>query len=351
MPSAQERLERLLAERILVLDGAMGTMFQAYRSTRPTSAASAFARSPARPEGRQRRSGRSRAPDVVEEIHRAYLDAGADIIETNTFNAHGVSQADYGLEAGSPTRSTWRPRGSPPRPRGTDGERDPGRPRFVAGSLGPTNRTLSLSPDVENPAFRAITFDELRDAYDEQVRGLVDGGVDLLLAETIFDTLNLKAALFAIEESSRSRRCGSRSSLSVTITDQSGRTLSGQTIEAFWISIAHAAAARSGSTARSGAHEMRPYLEELAAHRARATSSCYPNAGLPNAFGGYDETPEQTARAAARVRARRLAEHRRRLLRHHAGAHRGDRRGGRGACAPRPPAARRASRSSRASSR
>jgi 5-methyltetrahydrofolate--homocysteine methyltransferase len=232
-------------------------------------------------------------PDVIEEIHRAYLEAGADIIETNTFNANRVSQADYGLEdqvyemnvAGAEIAVRTAREKTATNPR---------RPRLVAGSIGPTNRTLSISPRMENPAFRSIDFDRLRDAYAEQVRGLVDGGVDLLLAETSFDTANLKAAIFAIEEVFAEKRVRLPIWLSGTIVDRSGRTLSGQTIEAFWTSIAQAKPLIVGLNCSLGATEMRPFLEDLA-HVATSYVGCYPNAGLPNAFGGYDETPDHTA--------------------------------------------------------
>ncbi len=232
-------------------------------------------------------------PDVVEACHRAYFEAGADIVETNTFSGTRISAADYAMEphvyeinraaaeiAVRAARDFTR--------------RTPGKPRFVAGSMGPTNRTASLSPDVENPAFRAVTFHELVEAYREEARGLLDGGVDLLMPETTFDTLNLKAALFAIETEFEAR--GSRVPViaSLTITDRSGRTLSGQTLEAAWISISHARLLGVGLNCALGAEEMRPYLEELQ-RIAPHFIACYPNAGLPNAFGGYDETPEQMA--------------------------------------------------------
>src|SRR5438105_146049 len=232
-------------------------------------------------------------PDVVEEIHRAYLDAGADVIETNTFNANRVSQSDYGLEDRAHDINVAAARLAVRLARDYT-ERDSRKPRFVAGSIGPTNRTLSISPKVENPAFRSITFDELRDVYAEQVRGLLDGGVDLLLPETSFDTANLKAAIFAIEEVFEERGIRVPVWLSGTIVDRSGRTLSGQTIEAFWVSVSHAKPLIVGLNCSLGATEMRPFLEELAGV-ATSYVSCYPNAGLPNAFGGYDESPEATA--------------------------------------------------------
>ncbi|MET0151031.1 MAG: methionine synthase [Candidatus Binatia bacterium] len=292
MPSAQERLERLLAERILVFDGAWGTMFQDHSLTEADYRGEAFRDHPRDLRGDHDVLVLTR-PDVVEGIHRAYLDAGADVIETNSFNATCVSQADYGLEDRVYELNVAAARIATAVAR-EYGERDPGRPRFVAGSIGPTNRTLSISPKVENPAFRSISFDELKDAYAEQIRGLVDGGVDLLLAETSFDTANLKAAIFAIEEVFEERRMRLPVWLSGTIVDRSGRTLSGQTIDAFWVSIAHAKPLIVGLNWSLGAHELRPFLEELAGI-ATCYVSCYPNAGLPNAFGGYDETPEHTS--------------------------------------------------------
>jgi 5-methyltetrahydrofolate--homocysteine methyltransferase len=290
--SARERLERLLAERIVVFDGAWGTMFQGHALTEDDYRGEAFRDHPRDLRGDHDVLVLTR-PDVVESVHRAYLDAGADVIETNTFTATRISQADYGLEDRAYELNVAAARIAAAVAR-EYGERDPGRPRFVAGSLGPTNRTLSISPKVENPGFRAISFDELKDAYAEQVRGLVDGGVDLLLAETSFDTANLKAAVFAIEEVFEEKRVRLPLWLSGTIVDRSGRTLSGQTIEAFWVSIAHARPLIVGLNCSLGAHEMRPFLEELAG-LATCHVSCYPNAGLPNAFGGYDETPEHTS--------------------------------------------------------
>ncbi|HEY2830529.1 MAG TPA: homocysteine S-methyltransferase family protein, partial [Thermoanaerobaculia bacterium] len=235
-------------------------------------------------------------PDVISGIHHAYLEAGADIIETNTFNSTSVAQADYGLEPlvyelnktaselARTAAAAWT-------------AKTPDKPRFVAGSIGPTNRTLSISPDVNNPAFRAISFDELKDAYKDQIRGMIDGGCDLLLLETIFDTLGAKAGLVAIDEvyEERGTKHAERLPLmiSVTITDRSGRTLSGQTIDAFWVTVAHAQPFSVGINCALGARDMRPYLAELA-RIASCYVSCYPNAGLPNAFGEYDEQAQQT---------------------------------------------------------
>jgi 5-methyltetrahydrofolate--homocysteine methyltransferase len=237
-------------------------------------------------------------PDVISAIHDAYLASGADIIETNSFNATAVSQADYGLQAVAYELNLEAARLAR---RAADDwtTRTPGKPRFVAGSMGPTNKTLSISPDVDNPGFRAITFDELCAAYADQVRGLLDGGCDLLLLETIFDTLNAKAALVAIDQvhGERETPAPDRAPLmiSVTVSDRSGRTLSGQTIDAFWVSVAHAKPFSVGLNCALGAREIRPHLVELA-RVADCRISCYPNAGLPNAFGEYDERPDETAR-------------------------------------------------------
>ena len=233
-------------------------------------------------------------PAIIEEIHRQYLDAGADIIETNTFNAQRVSLADYHMEdlafeinvaaAAIAKRAA------------TDyTARNPQKPRFVAGAIGPMNKTLSLSPDVNNPGFRAVSFDEVASAYYEQVKGLVEGGVDLLLIETIFDTLNAKAAIFAIKKYFRDT-CQPELPISVsgTITDASGRTLSGQTLEAFYVSVMHARPLSIGLNCALGAQEMRAHIEELS-QISSCFISAYPNAGLPNAMGEYDEQPEQTA--------------------------------------------------------
>ena len=237
-------------------------------------------------------------PGVIEAIHDQYLEAGSDIIETNTFNSNAVSQADYGLESFSYELNLA---GARLARKAADEwtARTPDRPRFVAGSMGPTNRTLSISPDVNNPAFRNITFDALRDAYKDQVRGLLDGGCDLLLLETIFDTLNAKAGIVAVQEVFEERGLGDSGPplmISVTVTDRSGRTLSGQTIEAFWTSVEHARPFSVGINCALGARDMRPYLAELAS-LATCHVSCYPNAGLPNAFGQYDEHPADTAGA------------------------------------------------------
>ena len=287
----QQILDRLLAERILLLDGAMGTMIQRCRLDERDFRGTRFAQ-----HGHDLKGNNDllvlTQPDVIREIHRQYLEAGADIIETNTFNSNAISQSDYGLEAVTYELNF---EGAKLARAAVDDfvAAHPASPRFVAGSLGPTNRTLSISPDVGNPAFRAVTFDELKAAYTDQVRGLLDGGVDLLLVETIFDTLNAKAAMLAIDEIQRARGVRVPLMISVTITDRSGRTLSGQTLEAFYISIEHARPWSVGINCALGARDMRPYLADLA-RQADCWVSAYPNAGLPNAFGQYDEQAAET---------------------------------------------------------
>ena len=285
-------LERLAARRILVLDGAMGTMIQGYTLSERDFRGERLQDHPRDLKGNNDLLTLTR-PDVIAAIHQAYLDAGADILETNTFNSTSISQADYGTEhlVYELNREGARLAKSLAR-RAT--EAAPDRPRFVAGVLGPTNRTASLSPKVEDPGFRNVSFDELAVAYGEAVRGLLDGGADLLMVETIFDTLNCKAALFAIDE--EAERSGRRVPLmiSATITDQSGRTLSGQTPEAFWNSVRHAKPFSVGFNCALGAEQLRPYVQELA-QLADCHVSAHPNAGLPNAFGGYDETPAHMA--------------------------------------------------------
>ncbi|HEX9102244.1 MAG TPA: homocysteine S-methyltransferase family protein, partial [Polyangia bacterium] len=284
-------LRALLKERVLVLDGAMGTQIQARKLGEADFRGDRFRDHPRELKGNSDLLALTR-PDVIRDIHDAYLAAGADVIETNTFTATSIAQADYGLESAVYDINVAAARIA--RAAADDSKRQTGRPRFVAGAIGPTNRTLSISPEVNDPSFRAVTFDQVRAAYAEQVRGLLDGGVDLLLAETVFDTLNLKACLFAIDEVFAERKARVPVMLSVTITDKSGRTLSGQTIDAWWVSVAHARPFAVGINCALGAAEMRPYLAELAAI-ADCYVSCYPNAGLPNAFGEYDETPEMTA--------------------------------------------------------
>jgi len=294
MNARLDRLHALLRERILILDGAMGTMIQSYRLAEEDYRGARFRDFAHDLKGNNDLLTLTQ-PRVIREIHAAYLDAGADVLETNTFNSTAIAQADYHLqglvyelnyEAARLARSVADEYEA----------KDPARPRFVAGAMGPTNRTASISPDVNDPGFRNVTFDELATAYREAAQALIDGGVDLLLLETIFDTLNAKAAIFAIEEIFEARGTRLPVMISGTITDASGRTLSGQTPEAFWNSVRHARPFSIGLNCALGAKLMRPYIEEIA--QVADTYVCaYPNAGLPNPLAptGYDETPEQTA--------------------------------------------------------
>jgi len=290
-PDPASRLRPILGQRILVLDGAMGTMIQRYKLTEADFRGARFANHPRDLKGDSDVLVLTR-PDVIAAIHHEYLAAGADIIETNTFGGTRIAQADYGLEHAVYDINVEGARLA----RAAADEwtaKTPGQPRFVAGAMGPTNRTLSISPDVNDPAFRAATFDGMREAFEEQVRGLVDGGSDLILLETIFDTLVAKAAIVAIENVFEQTGVRLPLMISVTITDRSGRTLSGQTIDAFYVSIRHAKPFSVGINCALGARDMRPYLAELA-RLAECYVSAYPNAGLPNAFGEYDEKPEET---------------------------------------------------------
>jgi len=290
--SAEKALRALLAERIVVIDGAMGTMIQSHRLDEAGFRGERFARHPADLKGNNDLLSITR-PDIVEEIHREYLEAGADIIETNTFNANAISMADYAMQ---PHVAEINREAARAGRRAADAflRSHPGRSAFVAGAMGPTNRTLSLATDVHRPGHREKTFRQFVDAYAEQAAALIEGGVDLLLVETVFDTLVAKAALFAIESvfDGGARRVPIM--VSGTITDRSGRTLSGQLIEAFWNSLSHANLLSIGLNCALGAKEMRPYVEELSAI-APLSISAYPNAGLPNAFGGFDETPARMA--------------------------------------------------------
>ena len=286
------RLEALLDERILIMDGAMGTMIQRHGLDEADFRGDRFAGHGQDLKGNNDLLALTR-PDVIGGIHHAYLEAGSDIVETNTFSSTAIAQSDYGLEGLARELNVEAARLA--RAAADDWtRRTPDRPRFVAGAIGPTNRTLSISPDVNDPGLRASTFDAMRDAYAEQARGLLDGGCDLLLVETIFDTLNAKAALVAVQDVFDERGAAVPLMISVTVTDRSGRTLSGQTIDAFYVSIRHAKPLSVGINCALGARDMRPYLAELAAI-AECRVSCYPNAGLPNAFGEYDETPDETA--------------------------------------------------------
>ena len=291
-PAPRVLLEQVAARRILVLDGAMGTMIQRHRLDEADFRGDRFRSHPRDLKGNNDLLSLTR-PDIIESIHHQYLEAGADLIETNTFSATAVSQADYGLE---PLAFEINVAGARLARRAADAwtARTPEKPRFVAGAMGPTNKTLSLSPDVSNPAFRAVTFDDLRRAYAVQARGLVDSGCDVLLIETIFDTLNAKAAIVAVQEVLDEVGVDIPLLLSVTVVDRSGRTLAGQTLDAFWVSVAHSRPFSVGINCSLGAREMRPFISELA-RSVPTRVSCYPNAGLPNAFGQYEEAPEETA--------------------------------------------------------
>ncbi|MDB5115589.1 MAG: hypothetical protein JWQ79_1081, partial [Mucilaginibacter sp.] len=285
-------IKKELQKRILIIDGAMGTMIQRYQLTEQDFRGERFKDHPSDLQGNNDLLNLTR-PDVIKAIHAEYLDAGADIIETNTFSTQVISLADYHLEELAYELSYEGARLA----REVADEyniKTPDKPRFVAGAVGPTNRTASLSPDVNDPGYRAVTFDDLANAYYDQVRGLVDGGSDVLLVETIFDTLNAKAALFAINRYADESGKHLPVMISGTITDASGRTLSGQTVEAFWNSIRHANLLSVGLNCALGAKEMRPHLEELS-QKADVFISAYPNAGLPNEFGQYDETAHETA--------------------------------------------------------
>lgn len=277
-------IKQILKDRILVIDGAMGTMIQQHRLGEADYRGKRFADWGSDLKGNNDLLVLTR-PEIIKDIHLQYLQAGADIIETNTFNAQKISLADYKMEALAYEMNVEAAKIA------KKAVKESSKLAWVAGALGPTNKTLSLSPDVNNPGFRAVTFDEVVEAYAEQVRGLIDGGADLLLVETIFDTLNAKAAMFAIQNVFEEKNIELPVMISGTITDASGRTLSGQTVEAFLNSVSHMDLLSVGLNCALGAKEMRPYLEELSA-KAPFFISCYPNAGLPNQFGEYDETPE-----------------------------------------------------------
>ena len=285
-------LEQAASKRILVLDGAMGTMIQRHKLTEDDFRSNRFKNHPRDLKGNNDLLTITQ-PDIIEGIHRAYLEAGADIIETNTFNSTTISQSDYDL-ADLAYELNLEGAKLAAKAVAAIEAKDPTRPRFVAGAIGPTNRTASISPDVINAALRNVTFDELRIAYTSATRGLIEGGADIILVETIFDTLNAKAALFAIDEVFEDMGIQLPIIVSGTITDLSGRTLSGQTPEAFWNSVQHAKPFAIGLNCALGAKQMRPFVAELS-RVADTRLSVYPNAGLPNAFGGYDETPEDMA--------------------------------------------------------
>ena len=292
MTTASHQIRNLLEQKILILDGGMGTMLQSYKLSEADFRGERFANHPCDLKGNNDLLSLTQ-PQIIRDIHRAYFEAGADIVETNTFNGTSIAMADYQMEdlvyelnkvsaqlarevADEFTAS------------------NPDKPRFVTGVLGPTNRTASISPDVNNPGFRNIHFDQLVEAYLEAIRGLVDGGSDLLLVETVFDTLNAKAAVFAIEQYFEAHDVHLPVMISGTITDASGRTLSGQTAEAFWNSLSHVQPLSIGLNCALGAEQLRQYVEELS-NIATSYVSAHPNAGLPNEFGEYDESPEAMA--------------------------------------------------------
>jgi len=286
-------IKDLLKERILIIDGAMGTMIQRHKLEEADYRGERFANWHKDVKGNNDLLSITQ-PDIIIGIHKQYLDAGADIIETNTFSSTTIAQADYDMQELAYELNV----ASAKCARIAADEYtalNPSKPRFVAGAIGPLNKTLSLSPDVNNPGYRAVTFDEVVIAYEEQIKGLVDGGADVLLVETIFDTLNAKAAIYAIKDFFRKNNLPELPiMISGTITDASGRTLSGQTLEAFYISVVHANPLSIGLNCALGASEMRPHIEELSSI-AKCFTSAYPNAGLPNAFGEYDEQPHETA--------------------------------------------------------
>ncbi|WP_291908263.1 homocysteine S-methyltransferase family protein [Chitinophaga sp. CB10] len=280
-------------ERVLIIDGAMGTMIQRYKLTEADYRGARFADYPSDLKGNNDLLNLTQ-PQIIEAIHKEYLEAGADIIETNTFSCTSIAMADYDMQELAYELNVAGARIAKKAAEEYTAK-NPDKPRFVAGAIGPLNKTLSLSPDVNNPGYRSVTFDEVVAAYEEQIKGLSDGGVDILLIETIFDTLNCKAAIFAIKKYFReSGKPELPIMISGTITDASGRTLSGQTLEAFYISVMHANPFSVGLNCALGGQQMRPYVEELS-NIASCNVSCYPNAGLPNAFGEYDEQPEDTA--------------------------------------------------------
>ncbi len=283
------KIEELLQDRILFLDGAMGTMIQKHKLSEEDYRGDRFSTYEHPLKGNNDLLSITQ-PDIITQIHKDFLAAGADIIETNTFNSTSISMADYhmeelvtelNIEAAKLARSAA----------DEFTASNPNKPRFVAGSLGPTNRTASLSPDVNNPGYRAVDFDELVASYKEQASALAKGGVDIFLIETVFDTLNCKAAIYAILEVKDELQLETPIMISGTITDASGRTLSGQTVEAFWYSVSHANPISIGLNCALGADQMRPFIKELS-DKAWCRVSAHPNAGLPNEFGEYDETPE-----------------------------------------------------------
>ena len=300
----KKTIQQCLNERILIIDGAMGTMIQRYQLEEKDFRAERFKDWHKDVKGNNDLLSITQ-PQIIEAIHKEYLEAGADIIETNTFSSTSIAQADYDMQSLAYELNVAAATCARKAVDNFLSKSNNKSEKFIAGAIGPLNKTLSLSPDVNNPGYRTVTFDEVANAYYKQVRGLVDGGVDLLLIETIFDTLNAKAAIYAIKKYFREHPKVSPSGgdleeaalpimISGTITDASGRTLSGQTLEAFYISVAHANPLSVGLNCALGAKEMRPHIEELS-EIASCYTSAYPNAGLPNAFGEYDEQPHETA--------------------------------------------------------
>ncbi|MDX1327503.1 MAG: homocysteine S-methyltransferase family protein [Arenibacter sp.] len=287
-----KNIQEILKERIMVLDGAMGTMIQRHKFTEEDFRGERFKDWPSPLQGNNDLLSLTQ-PEAIADIHRQYFAAGADIVETNTFSSTTIGMADYGMQE-LVYDLNYESAKLAKEVAAEFNAKEPHKPRFVAGSIGPTTKTASMSPDVNDPGFRAISFDQLRAAYKQQVEALLDGGCDILLVETVFDTLNAKAALFAIEEVKEERNLDVPIMVSGTITDASGRTLSGQTAEAFLISISHIPMLSVGLNCALGASQLVPHLEVLCAKSEHAVSA-HPNAGLPNAFGEYDETPEQMA--------------------------------------------------------
>lgn len=281
-----------MKEKILILDGAMGTMLQRYKFSEEDFRGERFKDFHTSVKGNNDMLSLTQ-PNAIADVHRKYFEAGADIVETNTFSSTTIAMADYDMED-LVYELNFESAKIAKQVAEEMTEKEPHKPRFVAGAIGPTNKTASMSPDVNDPGFRAISFDQLRIAYKQQAEALIDGGVDVLLVETVFDTLNAKAALFAIEEIKDERNLDIPVMISGTITDASGRTLSGQTAEAFLISVSHMPLLSVGFNCALGAKQLTPHLEVIA-RRSQLAVSAYPNAGLPNAFGEYDETPEQMA--------------------------------------------------------
>jgi 5-methyltetrahydrofolate--homocysteine methyltransferase len=284
------KIQDILKQRILIIDGAMGTMIQRHKLDEDDFRGERFKNHKYPLKGNNDLLSLTR-PDIIKDIHRQYFEAGADIIETNTFSGTTIAQADYHLED-VVYDLNFQSAKIAKEVADEFTKKEPNKPRFVAGSMGPTNKTASLSPDVNNPGFRAITFDELAEAFKQQAKALIDGGADLLLLETIIDTLNVKAALFAIQQLFEEIGREVPVMVSGTITDASGRTLSGQTTEAFLISVSHVPLLSIGLNCALGASALRPYLQVLN-ERASCYVSAYPNAGLPNEFGQYDQTPDE----------------------------------------------------------